>query len=97
MSRCNHSEARLTINIERELQGSVTDIGAVAIAYDVPIRIRVSVWCDDCGYSNVETTYSNNINGMWTRWPKWLKGRLDIMRRVSKPLDDALTALKFDA
>lgn len=96
MARCNHPAVIVTIDISRTVLATIHAAGSAEVKTDVPKTIRVAVTCLDCGYNNVETTYSD-MSGPWSRWPKWLKDRLNILRHTSKPLDEALTALAFGA
>ncbi len=98
MSRCNHPEAQFTIEITRKLTASVTDFGAGGVATDTPTQIRLMVWCSDCGYTNIETTYANGVHASepWRRWPKWIMTRMTLLRTVSPHVDEAMRALHFD-
>jgi hypothetical protein len=103
MTKCDHSNAKFEIVIERwcdaYLQTSeICDL--VSVMRDVPFAIKVQVVCPDCNFRRRYSAYNTTIcaeDGRFggsaaDRWPAWLLNRLIPLRTQNAAVQEACLA-----
>ena len=96
MPKCSHDTVRINMTIDREVLAVISVSDATQVV-ERPVTLRMNAGCPQCSYSAVFTVYPNRSDGYgWSRWPKWLLRRLQVLRMESPAIEEALRAFDFD-
>lgn len=97
MAKCHHDVIRVDVRIER-WTGVVVDLQDAMLVEDEPHSMRLNVECRNCNYVSAFTVYPYRADGFgWSRWPKWLLRRMQVIRQVAPAVDEALRQFEYDA
>lgn len=96
MPKCLHQNVSIEATIEYRVTAQVGVVHVDMIG-ELPTSLRITVNCPECTFVNVFTAYPNRDDGHgWSRWPKWLLHRMQILRMDSAAIEGVLRALAFD-